>query len=183
MLSAADCDDCRDEIRCWGANSNGQLGYGDTRLRGRVDGDFARDVVDLGPTCRSRLRLGYTIAPAEPTPPDAIEALTVSMHLTCAILASGRVLCWGRNYVGALGNFKHHSWDVSDPGSSRAVPVFFGYDERSGDARQDVAKSMSTNDGSMCAILEDDSLACWGENKHYSLGIGALSEVEARRKL
>lgn len=176
MLSAADCDDCRDEIRCWGANDHGQLGYGNTRTRGIVDGDFARDVVDLGAIgVHPAFEVGVYYRAAEPTPPDAIEALTVSMHLTCAILASGRVLCWGRNDVGALGNFNHHSWDVVDPGSYKAVPVFFGYDERSGSRDKTFfAKSMSTNDGSMCAILEDDSLACWGENKHYSLGIGGF---------
>ena len=179
MLSAADCDVCRDEIRCWGRNDFAQLGYGDTRSRGLVNGDFARDVVDLGAVgVHSAFQVWDYLRAAEPTPPDAMETLTVSQAHTCAILALGRVLCWGQSGHGALGGFQTNNVNVPDP--SKGVPVFFGYDERNGPSRDKTffAKSISANDKSTCAILEDDSLTCWGENHHHSLGIGG--SIEAR---
>jgi hypothetical protein len=45
MLRAADCETCVDEIKCWGFNSDGRLGYGDARTRGAASGDFKNDVV------------------------------------------------------------------------------------------------------------------------------------------
>ena len=179
MLSAADCDVCRDEIRCWGWNRDGQLGYGDTLIRGVVDGDFARDVVDLGAVgVHPAFQVWDYLRDAEPTPPVAMETLTVSQAHTCAILALGRVLCWGQSGYGALGGFQTNSRDFPDP--SKGVPVFFGYDERNGPSRDKTffAKSISACDKSTCAILEDDSLACWGQNYHHSLGIGG--SIEAR---
>ena len=171
MLSAADCDVCRDEIRCWGANGHGQLGYGDTRTRGIVDGDFARDVVDLGAIgVHPAFEVGGYERAAEPTPPDAIEALTVCGFSTCAIVALGRVVCWGRDNAGQLGAFKGS--DVYS--AAEAVPVFFGYDESHGPARDYTffAKQVSCGDEAACAILEDESLACWGTNIAGQLGIG-----------
>ena len=97
---------------------------------------------------------------------------------TCAILALGRVLCWGQSGYGALGGFQTNNVNVPDP--SKGVPVFFGYDERNGPSRDKTffAKSISAGDKSTCAILEDDSLTCWGQNHHHSLGIGG--SIEAR---
>ncbi len=70
------------EIRCWGYNNAGQLGYGDTMLRGDDE----------------------TIAalPAVALPQPAVEVVAGENH-TCARLQSGEAVCWGRADGGQLG--------------------------------------------------------------------------------
>ena len=80
-----------------------------------MNGD-ARDVVDLGAVgVHSAFQVWDYLRAAEPTPPDAMETLTVSQAHTCAILALGRVLCWGQSGYGALGGFLINNVNVPDP--------------------------------------------------------------------
>src|SRR4029077_2264175 len=74
-------------VKCWGANSFGQLGLGDTATRG--DGTSAMGdtlpVVDLGAGRRA-------------------TSLAVGSTATCALFDDGAVKCWGDPYQGATGH-------------------------------------------------------------------------------
>jgi alpha-tubulin suppressor-like RCC1 family protein len=69
-------------IRCWGSNSEGQLGYGHTNDLGAGSGDMPRPDVQLGG--------------------KAVQVATGTKH-SCALLESGTVKCWGGNAYGQLG--------------------------------------------------------------------------------
>jgi len=70
------------EVRCWGQNQSGMLGYGDHEPVGDDERPMDVPTLDLG-------------AP--------IEALAGGDAHTCALLATGDVRCWGANYHGELG--------------------------------------------------------------------------------
>jgi alpha-tubulin suppressor-like RCC1 family protein len=70
-------------VRCWGLNSSGQLGLGNTKNIGD----------DEVPTTASAVNLGGT---------SAIQIAAGANH-TCALLADGTVRCWGLNSSGQLG--------------------------------------------------------------------------------
>src|SRR5262249_3648860 len=74
------------QVKCWGHNNYGQLGYGDTNDRGDQAGEMGASlpVVNLGAG-----RLAKKIA-------------TGFFH-TCAILDDDTLKCWGRNVDGQLG--------------------------------------------------------------------------------
>ena len=71
--------------KCWGANTNGQLGQGDTAHRGNNDdmGD-ALPAIDLGS--------GRTAT-----------AISAGLAHTCAVLDDYSLKCWGSNSLGQLG--------------------------------------------------------------------------------
>lgn len=73
-------------LKCWGRNTDGQLGLGDTVNRGDVAGQMgsALPTVSFGPA---------------DTP---LEAATGARH-TCVRFASNKVKCWGDNSKGQLG--------------------------------------------------------------------------------
>jgi len=73
-------------VKCWGNNSVGPLGLGDTQQRGDGPGEMGATLpaVNLGP--------GKT----------ALQ-LTAGLGHTCARLDDGSVKCWGRNFEGQLG--------------------------------------------------------------------------------
>jgi len=74
------------QVKCWGRNNNGQLGYGDTVNHGSGRGKNLADLgaVDLG-TGRSA------------------KALTLGDSHTCALLDNNQVKCWGANGRRQLG--------------------------------------------------------------------------------
>ena len=82
---------------------------------------------------------------------------------TCAILDDDTLKCWGNNDYGKLGygdstnRFSPEATAVVDLGSGRT------------------AKMVSAGAYHTCAILDDDTLKCWGNNGNGQLGIGGLT--------
>jgi alpha-tubulin suppressor-like RCC1 family protein len=69
-------------VRCWGDNAFGQLGYGNTMTIGDNEAPSAAGDVSLGGTA---------------------DAVVVGNTNACARLTDGRVRCWGYGQLGALG--------------------------------------------------------------------------------
>jgi alpha-tubulin suppressor-like RCC1 family protein len=151
-LSSAGYFDCAildtGAVKCWGLNSVGQLGLGDTSNRGANLASMGDDlpVVDLG--------TGRTAV-----------ALAAGGHHACAILDNGKVKCWGYNPYGELG--------LGDTNSRGDVPGETGDNlpyVNLGTGRTAVA--LVGGEYHTCAILDNAQLKCWGENSYGELGIG-----------
>ena len=71
-----------DNMRCWGLNSNGQLGYGHVNLIG--DNEF--------PNVSGNVSIG-----------DPVVQITLGATHTCGMTATGTVRCWGNATYGQLG--------------------------------------------------------------------------------
>ena len=137
-------------VRCWGNNLYGQLGAED-----RVDREgvqyFLQNVVDLG---RGQLATQIEVA---------------SQH-SCAVLNNDTLKCWGWNNVGQLG--LGHTSNVGDDGGEMgdSLPTV---DLGSGRSVRQVSLGYLFG----CALLDDDSLKCWGDNSVGQLGRGDTSAV------
>jgi len=142
--TCARADDGR--LKCWGSNSRGQLGLGDTDNRGddRDEMGVNLPLVDLG-TGRSVLSVG------------------VGSQHTCALLDDRRVKCWGRNGNGQLG-----LGDTDDRGDTAgemgddlpAVTLGAG----------DQVLQLMVGNAHNCVRLAGNSVKCWGNNDNGQLG-------------
>jgi alpha-tubulin suppressor-like RCC1 family protein len=74
---------------------------------------------------------------------------------TCALLSSARVMCWGSNEYGQLGN-NSAAWT--------GVPVEVG--------RLPNASQLSSGDWHSCALVEGGEVQCWGNDFYGQLGNG-----------
>jgi len=77
---------------------------------------------------------------------------------TCAILDNGSVSCWGSNSYGQLGDGTTSDRNVPTPTSTL------------GEGR--TATQISAGNNHVCAILNDGSVSCWGNNWYGQLGDG-----------
>lgn len=86
QLTAGDFGTCAllsaGNVRCWGANGWGQLGYGHTRTVGVDETPSSAGDVDVG---------------------GAVSFIDAGFAHTCVVLDTGRVRCWGRGEAFALG--------------------------------------------------------------------------------
>jgi E3 ubiquitin-protein ligase HERC3 len=135
-------------VKCWGGNSFGGLGQGDTNNRGDSENEVGDNLaaIDLG---------------SERT----ATAIAAGNEHTCAILDTGAVKCWGRNYFGQLGQ-----GDTNDRGD--------GADEM-GDNLPAIdlgtgltATALALGDEHTCALLNTAAVKCWGWNVNGQLGLG-----------
>ncbi|KAG8460226.1 hypothetical protein KFE25_004474 [Diacronema lutheri] len=114
---------CEGNVKCWGANDVGQLGYGDALSRGRDEAQMGDGlpVVQLGsaqgaPGCVS-VSAGSELGAADcwATPQvvqvsagggtcTPMSTLGVPLGRTCAITANNHLKCWGDNSCGNLGH-------------------------------------------------------------------------------
>lgn len=83
---------------------------------------------------------------------DGVD-VTVGFGYTCVVRANGRVVCWGDNTNGQLG-------DGSVELRTSPVEV------------KDITQATQVSAGAMhsCAVLDDGKVACWGNNDVYQLG-------------
>jgi alpha-tubulin suppressor-like RCC1 family protein len=132
-------------VKCWGANDLGQLGLGDTENRGDEPDELGDDLpsVSLGEGARAL-------------------AIGAGANHNCALLADGRVECWGVNEYGQLGVD-----DVVSRGGSRDDELQIA---RFGTAQRALAVAAGRNH--TCALLEDGGVRCLGSNEAGQLGTG-----------
>ena len=132
------------QVKCWGSNSGGILGLGDTQDRGNLPGDMRGNLpfIDLG--------IGRT----------ALQ-LAAGQNFTCALLDTLAVKCWGNasNPLG-LGDPYNRGDQAGTMGD--ALPAI-----DLGTGRTATAIAVGQN---ACAILDDHTLKCWGDNSSGALG-------------
>jgi hypothetical protein len=156
-LTVSDSYNCaildNDTLKCWGNNSNGKLGYGDTESRGGSAATIGDNLlaVDLGKDTEGQT---YTVL-----------QVAAGYDHTCVIVHDGNVKCWGSNNYGELGydDDKSRGSDAIDMGEN--LPVVDLGTGRS-------ATKIATGYRSSCAVLDDQSLKCWGYNGDGQAGQG-----------
>jgi len=138
-------------VKCWGDNTYGQLGYGDINNRGDASGEMGDS---LYPVSLGDNRFAIDIAAAN--------------DYTCALLDDNTVKCWGRNQFGQLG--QGNLDNLGDAGSemgNNLNPVLLGAGRS--------AKTIVATGATTCALLDNDTVKCWGNNTNGGLGLGDVS--------
>ena len=132
-------------VRCWGDNTVGQLGRGDTAPVGTLPDEVASLIdVDLGET-------GW------------IVELRAGAQHTCARFDDGRLKCWGANDDGQLGLGDVEARGDEGGEMSSALPFV----DLGGWAR-----AVATGTEHTCALLTDGLVKCWGNGFDGALGQG-----------
>ena len=129
---------------CWGRNSRGELGVGDTTLRRGPEQEASGDTNWL------------TVALGGNGNPGNLGASTETA--SCGIKGDNTLWCWGAQEDGRLGN------GIINSSEGSSVPVR----EQSG-ASDWTSVSMGAHHA--CALRTNDSLWCWGNNALGELGV------------
>ncbi len=134
-------------VKCWGEGDYGRLGYGNTTDQTKAPKDVSEVSLGTGHTA-TKVSVGY--------------------YHTCALLDDGNVKCWGRNNYGQLGY-----GDVDDRGDNGGeMGDNLNYVDL---GTSKTAKDIELQGDSSCAILNDDTVKCWGYNGYGNLGQGSTA--------
>ncbi|MEJ2539095.1 MAG: chromosome condensation regulator, partial [Gemmatimonadota bacterium] len=188
-------------VRCWGANSSGELGYGNTLRIGDDETPASAGDVDVG---------------------GVVTQIALGGNHTCALLDSGAVRCWGLAANGQLGYGStetigddetpasagdvdvggrvtriaaggNHTCALLDNGAVRCWgagllgQLGYGATEQIGDDETpasvgDVdiggpATQVSVGGGHTCALLAGGAVRCWGDGSGGRLGYGDTRSI------
>ena len=177
-----------DSVTCWGDNSHGQLGTGDTFSHTTPVSTLS---LGAGRTAQS-IHAGYTHTCAlldngsvscwgeqylsndtkvDLTSPTLVgdfgqnrtaTQISVGDSVSCAVLNDGNVSCWGKGSNGQLGN------GATDSSTDPTPTASFGGGRK--------AVSVSLYSDHACALLDDSSVMCWGRNDYGKLGDGTSTQ-------
>lgn len=172
-------------IKCWGANSYGQLGdhtlinrLTPVDVSGIASGAVAISVGGAHAcaiTAGSALKcwgwnmegqIGDSTLSDQSTPVDVpdlsgdVIAVATGFSHSCAVTTAGRVRCWGLNYFGQLGNN-----DTSRRWTPKSVQGL-------GDGVKEIAAGLE----STCALTAASGVKCWGWNADGQLGDNSLND-------
>lgn len=137
-------------VKCWGANSLGELGLGDTQYRGDGPGEMgtALPVIDLGKM--------------------SITAIAAGGGHTCVVSGTNQVKCWGRNYEGQLG-LGDRAARGDNPGEMGGALPFVDL----GPGLE--VSAVAAGNQHSCALFTTGQVKCWGINNSGQLGLGDVA--------
>jgi alpha-tubulin suppressor-like RCC1 family protein len=133
-------------VKCWGDNIYGQLGIG---LTTGTIGTLTTHMGDNLPF----VTLGTHTA----------KSLALGKSHTCAILNDDSLKCWGLNSSGQLGLDNTTNTGASNISSQAAINL------------GSTVRYVSAGDATTCAILNNNTIKCWGSNTYGVLGIDAAN--------
>jgi cysteine-rich repeat protein len=97
----------------------------------------------------------------------AAIAIAAGADHTCALMSDHTMQCWGANDHGQLGLGHTNPIGDDELPSPDVATVQFGLG----------VKTLATGGNVTCAILDDDTLRCWGQNNYGQLGLGNTQDV------
>ncbi|MBI4668472.1 MAG: hypothetical protein HY747_04695, partial [Elusimicrobia bacterium] len=106
-----------------------------------------------------------TIVLSLPNAFTAVSTITAGGYHTCALLDDNTVKCWGGNQYGSLGLGDTSARGVGPNEMSDNLPVV-----SLGSGR--TAKAIAIGLYQTCALLDDNTVKCWGYNWDGELGLG-----------
>ena len=178
-------------VWCWGQNNYGQVGNGNapqdvnqgptniplptgrTAIALAGGSQYSCAVLDDGSAMcwgsndYGQLGTGNYVDVDEPTAVTAIPsnrtiaAISAAQKTTCAILDDGNLVCWGRGELGQFGDGTY----TSSSTTARYVSLPAGR----------TAISIATGMEHVCAVLDDHSAWCWGNNSYGQIGDGTTT--------
>lgn len=172
-------------VFCWGINSSGQLGIGtqsqyesepasvaDIHSATRVTAGWMHacallnsgEVYCWGNNAIGQIGDGTTTNRLSPVAVQSLFSVTkisAANYHTCAMSSMGAAFCWGYNEYGQLGD---------GTTITRTAPVSVQFSGLN--TILDISAGGNTHS---CAILDDGSAACWGQNEHGQLGDGTTT--------
>ncbi len=173
-------------VRCWGANGFGQLGDGTTITRSQpltITGfsDFSKVVAGGATNCglnASGQTLCWGLGAAnrfaslsvvDRLSPEILPAIERAkdigmgyLYHTCIVNETGEIKCWGQAVLG--GEVGDGNGDITiEPSNVTGVSN---------------AKSLNASGFHTCAIVQRDTLKCWGDNTLGKIGDGAYTLFE-----
>lgn len=151
-ISAGDMHTCAQlspvVLKCWGNNSFGQLGLGDTNHCGDEPNEMGANLeaVDVG------------------VPPGIIiKDIRAGGTHSCVLLSDGTVKCWGKNDFGqlGLGDKNARGDELGEMGESLPI-VNLGAGV--------IATEVHAGHSHTCALLSSGRVKCWGRSVYGQLG-------------
>ena len=208
LISAGDEHSCAvmeggQEVWCWGANEDGQLGDGSTvssqvprkvfvpgvvtalALGGRHSCALVDNgtVFCWGRNAEGQLGDGGVQSRSMASPVfgmNGAQAIAAGYRHTCAVERGGRVLCWGSNDKGQLGVGDGAGPDIC--GTNPPMPCSLSPAPVLGLMNGARVAAGGDEEGSHSCALDDLGLVhCWGDNDEMQLGDG--TQVSRNRPL
>ncbi len=135
-------------VRCFGDGSGGALGNGFKATVGDEAGE-----------------MGASLLPVVLSDKSAPQKIEAGAGFACALLASGKVHCWGESFAGQLGTGERGEagGDPDEP----IQPVRLGSGQ--------LATGLTCGGGHCCVVLVQNTMKCWGSNGSGQLGLGDTS--------
>ncbi|MCC2679407.1 MAG: hypothetical protein K0R29_1983 [Pseudobdellovibrio sp.] len=136
------------DLKCWGRNTSGMLGQGDSLNRGDGPNEMGDNLVAIN------LGTGRTASKVDG-----------GLDFACAMLDNGTVKCWGNNQRGQLGKDNStHLGDNANEMGDNLTAVNIG----SGRTATDIASGYQFT----CVKRDNNTEICWGRNGDGQCGVG-----------
>jgi alpha-tubulin suppressor-like RCC1 family protein len=179
-------------FRCWGSNSDGQLGNPRFGMSAGVEVIFPAQASTYpiiaalgmahscvlfhsgsmwcwGSNSHGQLGIGSvggSVSSATLVPGlSGVAAIALGGHHTCALTGVSSIYCWGSNVLGQLGVGIALGANVASPELVSGISQASG-----GSTVSTIALGMAHS----CVLFHSGSMWCWGSNSHGQLGIGSV---------